>query len=84
MGCLSLIINPSGAVGAWRRWRWGGGLVVTQRRGGGDYVDDICIGEEVQRWRTRLTESIYMTALLGSSLTDNDPPDDTGGIQIKD
>lgn len=51
-----------------------GGPVVTQGRGGVDegyYVDDICIGEEDQRWRTQLTESICMTALLGSSVTDD-------------
>lgn len=51
-----------------------GGLVVTRGWGGvyeGYYVDDICIREEDQRWRTQLTESIYMTALLGSSVTDD-------------
>lgn len=49
--------------------------VVTQGRvrvDEGYYVDDIYIGEEDQRWRTQLTESIYMTALLGSSVTDDD------------
>lgn len=49
--------------------------VVTQGRvrvDEGYYADDIYIGEEDQRWRTQLTESIYMTALLGSSVTDDD------------
>ncbi len=51
-----------------------GGLLVTQGWVGVDegyYVDDICIREEDQRWRTQLTESIYMTALLVSSMTDD-------------
>lgn len=50
-------------------------MVVTQGWGGVDegyYVDDIYMGEEDQRWRTQLTESIYMTALLGRSLTDDE------------
>ena len=50
----------------------GGGWGARGHRGvdEGYYVDDIWSVEEDQRWRTQLTESIYMTALLGSSVTD--------------
>lgn len=38
----------------------------------GYYVDDICTEGEDQRWGTQLTGSIYMTALLGCSVTEDE------------
>lgn len=68
---MPLVINPSGAASAWR-WVESCGHPGAGEGGWGLLCWYIYIGEEDQRWRTQLTESIYMTALLGSSVTDDD------------